>query len=400
MARYEEAHKEHINKYKMAHTIGVAEYMRENAAKYGLDGDIMYVAGLLHDIGYLNGRMGHESAGLEILNKMGVTDQHILFAVANHGKNLYEVEKGVAAVQNINNLLEYCPEIVLMCEADMSVNAQGYRVGFKDRLEDIGRRYGKDGIEYQTASATIDYVKEQLAIIEKKNSPEYIAASKCAEIYQLRDEAHNLLFMNSLELELYKKQVDYDNYKLVYQLPLESIDRYTLENLYNMFNINHPEDFTGHSMSVSDVIVLKNGDESKAYYVDSIGFKTIDKFQSKSLTNNFVYHNEQFNTVIDFSLIHSVHMPSVNDEKSDFKTLILSDDKLYVRDSSTNYSLSPVAETEEQARNVLDEFFKNSFDAGLEPYIVDKNDIKKPIDITYASHMRDGFIYNGITRYR
>ena len=399
MARYEEAHKEHINKYKMAHNIGVAEYMRENAAKYGLDGDTMYVAGLLHDIGYLNGRMGHEAAGLEILNKMGVTEQHILFAVANHGKNLYDVEKGVAAVQNINNLLEYCPEIVLMCEADMSVNAQGYRVGFKDRLEDIGRRYGTDGIEYQTASATVEYVKEQLAIIEKQNTPEYIAAPKSAEIYQLRDEAHNLLFMNSSELEHFKKQVDYDNYKLVYQLPLEGVDRNTLENLYNMFNMNRPEDFTGHSMSVSDVIVLKEGDESKAYFVDSFGFKEIEKFQSKELTNSFVYRNEQFNTVIDFSLIHSVHMPSVNDERTDFKAVILSDDKLCICDASTNYSFSPVAETVEQARKVLDEFFKNSFDAGREPYIVDKNDIKKPIELAYSSQTKDGLNYNGITFY-
>ena len=53
MEKHEHAHKEHINAYKTAHMIGVAEYMRERAKDYGLNPDIMYAVGLLHDIGYI-----------------------------------------------------------------------------------------------------------------------------------------------------------------------------------------------------------------------------------------------------------------------------------------------------------------------------------------------------------
>lgn len=52
----------------------------------------------------------------------------------------------------------------------------------------------------------------------------------------------------------------------------------TLDSLYEKFNLFHPEDFTGHSLSVSDVIVWNDGKEKKAYYVDSYGFKELPDF--------------------------------------------------------------------------------------------------------------------------
>lgn len=163
--RYKEADKEHINKYKMAHCIGVAEYMRDNAEKYGLDKNEMYAVGLMHDIGYLEGRVGHEMTSCEILQGLGVKDD-VLFAIVNHGTSPYAVEdkKG-------RHLLEVCPTLVLLYEGDMSVNAQGYRVGFDKRLEDIGDRYGYNHIAYQTASETVNYVKECLERIGEPHKP-------------------------------------------------------------------------------------------------------------------------------------------------------------------------------------------------------------------------------------
>ncbi|RKI22838.1 ImmA/IrrE family metallo-endopeptidase [bacterium 1xD8-6] len=52
----------------------------------------------------------------------------------------------------------------------------------------------------------------------------------------------------------------------------------TLDSLYEKFNLYHPEDFTGHSLSVSDVIVWNDGKEPKAYYVDSYGFTELPDF--------------------------------------------------------------------------------------------------------------------------
>lgn len=151
-APYEAAHNEHINRYKMAHMIGVAEYMRERAEAYDLDGDVMYAVGLLHDIGYIGGRMGHEEYGEFLLSKIGI-DEDIAFAVQHHGENLHEIKEAYG---------ESCitPEFVLLMEADASVDARGYRVGFSGRLNDIADRYGKEHIAYKTVSDNIAFIKD------------------------------------------------------------------------------------------------------------------------------------------------------------------------------------------------------------------------------------------------
>lgn len=151
----QEASKEHINKYKMAHMIGVAEYMRERAKDYGLNPDVMYTIGLLHDIGYLTGRVGHEQSGANILSAIGVDDD-IRFTIAHHGENPYKVQEEFGK-GNIT------PEFVLVLEADMSINARGNRVGFENRLKDIGNRYGEDHIAYDTVQANIKFIKEYQA---------------------------------------------------------------------------------------------------------------------------------------------------------------------------------------------------------------------------------------------
>ena len=151
--RHEQAHKEHINQYKMAHMVGVAEYMRERAEAYGLDADVMYTVGLLHDIGYLEGHIGHEQVGADILNRMGLSDDNeITFSIRHHGENPYDLEEQYGKLPDI---------LILMLEADMSVEKAGYRVGFRKRLQDIGERYGYDHSAYQTASDAVSYVKEQ-----------------------------------------------------------------------------------------------------------------------------------------------------------------------------------------------------------------------------------------------
>lgn len=150
--RHEEAHKEHINQYKMAHMIGVAEYMRERAQDYGLNPDMMYAVGLMHDIGYINGRANHEQFGAELLSKMGV-DNDILFAIRHHGENPYEVMSKYGK-ENISAIY------VLTLEGDMSVEKAGYRVGFEKRLEDIASRYGYDSPAYKNCQDNIKFIKE------------------------------------------------------------------------------------------------------------------------------------------------------------------------------------------------------------------------------------------------
>ncbi len=144
----------------MAHCIGVAEYMRENAEKYGIDPNVAYTVGLLHDIGYLEGRKDHEAVGADILAATfgNDADPAVLNAIAYHGTNPYKL-----------NDKDITPIHVLLIDADMSVNARGFRVGHEGRLDDIARRYGTGGIEYETASATVKYVKEYESKYLNKN---------------------------------------------------------------------------------------------------------------------------------------------------------------------------------------------------------------------------------------
>jgi hypothetical protein len=70
--------------------------------------------------------------------------------------------------------------------------------------------------------------------------------------------------------------VQSENYDLVYHAPLE--DRETLDSIYEKFNLRHPEDFRGHSLSVSDVVVFHKEGKDTAYYVDSFGFAEVPEF--------------------------------------------------------------------------------------------------------------------------
>jgi hypothetical protein len=71
-----------------------------------------------------------------------------------------------------------------------------------------------------------------------------------------------------------KPDLSIKDYDMVYsgKTDLSGSDSYALNELYNVFNIRHPKDFKGRSMSVSDVIDL----EGRLYYVDTFGFKRIN----------------------------------------------------------------------------------------------------------------------------
>jgi len=105
-------------------------------------------------------------------------------------------------------------------------------------------------------------------------------------IYQLKggDELHYHRFTPLDQMEKEGLTVDRANYELVYTAPLTErieflTDRYpALNKIYDTFNTQHPEDFTGHSLSVSDVIVLKYNGDYSSHFVDSVGFVEIDAF--------------------------------------------------------------------------------------------------------------------------
>ena len=102
-------------------------------------------------------------------------------------------------------------------------------------------------------------------------------------IYQLKDsaETRDIRFMDMDYLEKEGIPVSRENYTLVYTGELT--EGMSLEDIYTKFNIDHPADFTGHSLSVSDVVVLHQDGENTSHYVDSVGYREIPEFTKELL---------------------------------------------------------------------------------------------------------------------
>jgi hypothetical protein len=157
--------------------------------------------------------------------------------------------------------------------------------------DEIANHDGIFGIEKQDWKRTPQYAN-QLAAIEQKESRLESAflhggSGNSFGIYQIPsgiDEAQHLRFTSIRELEANGLTVDRSNYELVYTAPFtERIeflsDRYpVLNNIYSQFNTEHPADYTGRSVSVSDVIVLKYSGNTSTHFVDSAGFKELDNY--------------------------------------------------------------------------------------------------------------------------
>ena len=101
------------------------------------------------------------------------------------------------------------------------------------------------------------------------------------QIYQLPggDKYHGIRFEGMEQLKNDGVQLNKDDYELVYEGEVgEFRGNATLEALFAQFNTNHPEDFRGHSLSVSDVIVISVDGKDTAYFCDSFGFTEMPEF--------------------------------------------------------------------------------------------------------------------------
>ena len=114
-------------------------------------------------------------------------------------------------------------------------------------------------------------------------------------IYQLNDSPelryHRFTSLDSLEKD--KLSIDKANYNLVYTETLKSTD--TLDSIYTKFNTDHPNDFFGHSLSISDIISVSKDGKDTTYYVDTFGFKEIPNFHEKPSIRQLlddIKHNE------------------------------------------------------------------------------------------------------------
>ncbi len=146
--------------------------------------------------------------------------------------------------------------------------------------------------EAQTAAEPGQDAPEQTA---DKKEPDKDTFS----IYQLKDGdgMRDYHFESYDRLQAAGLSVEAANYNLIYAAELTPGT--SLEDIYTRFNIDHPKDFKGHSLSVSDIVVLHQNGEDTAHYVDSFGYKEVPEFlqeQTPQLTPDTRMTGEQIRT--------------------------------------------------------------------------------------------------------
>ncbi len=105
-------------------------------------------------------------------------------------------------------------------------------------------------------------------------------------ILQLKqtDETVQDRFMNYAWLEKHGKEPEVDHYDVIYTGSLPTgVD---LEDIFRKFNIDHPADYTGHSLSVSDIVALRQAGVVTCHYVDSFGFRELPDFHPENYLKN------------------------------------------------------------------------------------------------------------------
>lgn len=113
---------------------------------------------------------------------------------------------------------------------------------------------------------------------EKSSEELMFAGEERYALYQLNTESKDVPyeFMGMDYVKDHGMEVTAADYKCVYSGIMQ--DSVSLDELYSIFNQNHPADFKGHSMSVSDVVIVNRDGDMKAYYVDSFGFADLPDF--------------------------------------------------------------------------------------------------------------------------
>ena len=110
------------------------------------------------------------------------------------------------------------------------------------------------------------------------------------------------------------------NYDILYTGPIACTQNQsaTLENLFEIFNINRPGDFTGHSLSVSDIIALKQDGVVSYHYCDNVGFQELPGFMSENYLKAAEMSTEDDYGMID-GIINNGQKPTVSDLEQQVK---------------------------------------------------------------------------------
>ena len=252
MAFQDDLPEEEKSEWAMDIAFDMDEFFRQNDPQYAAEHPEAHAA---KEALYENLMAGRISALDEKLAALGQTQEDYLPS---------EIEKFKDAT-GYEEFLDFDPAEVKAALEDPN----------RSRVDEMLAAAEKAEREYAAEAAT--YAQTPAAIVEQARAAQGEPVGSFS-IYQLKggNETLDYRFEPLDSIHRNGLSVKPENYELVYEAPLTEKDN--LESIYTRFNVDRPADFTGHSLSVSDIVVLHQNGKDTAHYCDRAGFSEVPEF--------------------------------------------------------------------------------------------------------------------------
>ena len=183
-----------------------------------------------------------------------------------------------------------------------------------EEIMDHGGIFGVDREEWEKSPQFHEKVMERQEHQQEREQAFLAQNRDCFAIYQVsRDDPQNVRFMNLDWLKSHDISIDRSNYDLIYTAPLRESGTVPeqLEKLYEQFNLQKPADFHSPSMSVSDIVAIKQDGKVSCHYCDSVGFTQIPGFLPENPLKNAEMTVEDDYGMIDGIINNGAKEPTV-----------------------------------------------------------------------------------------
>ena len=181
-------------------------------------------------------------------------------------------------------------------------------------IMDHGGIFGVDREEWEKSPQFHEKVMERQEHQQEREQAFLAQNRDCFAIYQVsRDDPQNVRFMNLDWLKSHDISIEHSNYDLIYTAPLRESGTVSeqLEKLYEQFNLQKPADFHSPSMSVSDIVAIKQDGKVSCHYCDSVGFTQIPGFLPENPLKNAEMAVEDDYGMIDGIINNGAKEPTV-----------------------------------------------------------------------------------------
>ena len=252
MAFQDDLPEEEKSEWAMDIAFDMDEFFRQNDPQYAAEHPEAHAA---KEVIYENLMAGRISALDEKLAALGQTQEDYLPS---------EIEK-FKDTTGYEEFLDFDPAEVKAALEDPN----------RSRVDEMLAAAEKAEREYAAEAAA--YAQTPAAIVEQAQAAQSEPAGSFS-IYQLKGGRETLDYRFEPLDSIHRNglSVKPENYELVYEAPLTEKDN--LESIYTRFNVDRPADFTGHSLSISDIVVLHQGGKDTAHYCDRAGFSEVPEF--------------------------------------------------------------------------------------------------------------------------